>query len=532
MKPLKVLIVGGGSAGWISAAYMDAYLNGVNGGPKDVEITVVESKTIPRIGVGESTIPTMVRTLTTIKIPERDFMRTADATFKQSITFADWRETGHFYVHPFTRQTTSLRTPRGIKWLRTDRSIPFASTVSLQVYATEKALAPKLLKHPDYLGPLVYAYHIDALKFADFLSDLATSRGVKRVIDDVVDVEVDGDQITALTTKGGERFEADLYIDCTGFSRRLIGQVLGAEFESFGDFLLCDRAVATRVPYDVHRPSRIEATTLCTAKSAGWIWDIPVQSARGLGYVYSSQFLSDEEAEAELIAHEGAHVADLPKNRIKFQSGHLKTPWKGNCVAIGLAGGFIEPLESTGLWFVEDGIDLLCELLPRLGDMTHCRDLYNLTAGRRYEETSDFINLHYCLTQRDDTPFWREVRKPERISAGLAEKLATWNTKPPSPADIEYSRTLYGYHNYEYILFGMGWTPEAMAEPAPGAPAPDVADLRRQEREAEQHFMPHGDFLKEFLTGEPGRMTGLGGKETTMPTLDPETALRHFTNNV
>ncbi len=525
----NVVIVGGGSAGWITAAYMDAVLNGVGTPEKAVNITLVESDRIGRIGVGESTIPTMMRTLRTIGISERDFMRCCDATFKQSIKFVNFRVNDDRYFHPFTRLLSTQNDPKGHEWLSSDRSVPFASIVSVQPHTTDLALAPKRLEHSDYRGPLLYAYHIDAEKFALYLRDLAMSRGVKHVIGDVTDVETSGPEtIAAVTTKQGDRLEADLFIDCTGFARVLIGKTLKAEFESFSDFLLCDRAIATRVPHTVRQPEKLEATTTCTAKSSGWIWNIPLQGRRGTGYVYSSAFLSDDEAEAEFIAHEGDHARDLDKFRIKFEAGHLTTPWKGNCVAIGLAGGFLEPLESTGLWFIEDGVDLLCELFPKLGDMTHCRHMYNEICDRRYKENADFINLHYCLTQRDDSPFWREIRKPERLSPTLKQRLDTWNTKLPSRSDTKHTNALYGYINYEYILFGMGWTPDAMRDPAPGAAPPDMAALDKMAAEAERYLPPQDKFLKDFLSGETKSRDGDGGESSLNQSLDPATALQHF----
>ncbi len=527
---MKVVIVGGGSAGWICAAFMDAYLNGVRGGPKSVDITVVESKAIGRIGVGEATVPTIRRTLAAIGVKERDFMRATNATFKQSIQFAGWRDGGDadVYLHPFSSHIAPSVGTNGLSWIKSDRSVSYASMVSLQAHATHLALSPKLQNFADFKGPMTYAYHLDAIRFADFLCALATKRGVTHVIDDVVDVETGGgDRIDAVVTKGGVRLEADLFVDCTGFARRLIGKALGAEFESFSDFLLCDRAVACPLPYELHRPERMEASTLSMARDSGWIWDVPLQNRRGSGYVYSSQFTSDEEAEADLIAYLGEAARDLPKNRIKFESGHLLTPWKGNCVAIGLAGGFLEPLESTGIWFIEKGVDLLCELFPRFGEQEHCRDLYNHNLRRRYRDTADFINLHYCLTQRTDTPFWREVQKPERISPTLRKQLQIWETKLPSPADIDHSRTLFGYQNFEFILFGMGWTPASSRDPEPGAKPPDVAVLRRQERQVEQTLSPHEEFLKRYLA--PGAENDDGARRGAA--MDPLTLVSHFADS-
>lgn len=382
---MRVLVVGGGSAGWITAAYLDAVLNGV-GTPKSVLVGLIESEKIGRIGVGEATIPTIKRTLQRIQIPERVFMDAADATFKQAIRFDNWLHEDHSYYHPFDRLTATQFDRHGLRWLMSDRSLPYADTVTPQTKLCDEGLAPKRAEDGDYQGNIAYAYHMDAEKFAETLRDLAKSRGVQHMIDDVVEVEqADDGSIAAVKTESGQRIEADLFVDCSGFARLLIGKTLGAEFESYKDWLLCDGAIAMRVPYDVYPQKNVRPYTTATALSSGWVWDIGLSDRRGTGYVFSSDFLSPEEAEAELKAHEGPHAADLPARYLKFNSGRIQTPWVKNCVAIGLAAGFLEPLESTGLYFVEEGVDYLCELFPHFGRMEELRALYNHRMRQRYE---------------------------------------------------------------------------------------------------------------------------------------------------
>jgi len=509
---MRILIVGGGSAGWITAAYLDRALNGQ--GPKNAPIAVVESARIGRIGVGEATIPTMKRTLSRIGVPEREFLQAADATFKQAIRFDNWLRPGHKYYHPFDRLTATRFDQHGLRYLASDRKLPFADGVTPQTGLCEEELSPKLSDDGDYNGQMPYAYHMDAEKFADYLSNFCRNRGVGHVVDDVVEVQrrENGD-VTAIKTAGGQRIEADLFIDCTGFARLLIGKTLGVEYKEFGDYLLCDRAVAMQVPYDVHPQKNVRPYTTSTALTSGWVWDIGLQNRRGTGYVYSSQFISDDDAEAELRAHEGPHCKDINARRLKFVTGRVKEAWKNNVVAIGLSAGFLEPLESTGLFFIEEGADYLSELFPRLGDWSVCRQMYNDRMRARYAECLDFINLHYVLTQRDDSPFWREVKKPERITPSLKEMLARWNEKPPSRLDFTDQQQLFSHINFEFILYGMEWAPDKMRDPYPDASPinPDIID--RIGKGARKGLRRHSEFIQNYLNPTAkGRRGGKQGK--------------------
>lgn len=501
---MRVLVVGGGSAGWITAAYLDRSLNGT--GPKDVLIGVVESARIGRIGVGEATIPTMKRTLARIGVPEREFLKAADATFKQAIRFDDWLTDGHKYYHPFDRLTATRYDRHGLRYLASDRSVSFADMVTPQTGMCEDGLSPKKAGDRDYEGQMPYAYHMDAEKFADYLMNLCKSRGVHHVVDDVVDVEVaENGDVAAIKTAGGTRIEADLFIDCTGFARLLIGKTLGVPYHEFGDYLLCDRAVAMQVPYDLSPRKNVRPYTTSTALSAGWVWDIGLQNRRGTGYVYSSQFISDDEAEAELKAHEGPHCAELKPRRLKFVTGRVEEAWKNNVVAIGLSAGFLEPLESTGLFFIEEAADYLSELFPRLGGIEHNRRIFNDRMKARYAESLDFINLHYALSQRDDTPFWKEVRKPERITPSLKALLERWDEKPPSRLDFTDQQQLFSHINFEFILYGMRWAPKALSAPLPGSKSPDTTLIQRIGASARKGLRQQTPFIQAFMTAPPPR---------------------------
>jgi tryptophan halogenase len=480
MRVKRVLVVGGGSAGWTAAAYLNAALN--IGTRRVIEVGLVESPDVPRIGVGEATVPNINRTLAMIGIDELDFMKACDATFKASIRFRNWlNNENEFYHHPFSRFSTGPRDDAGRRWLMSDRSVPFMNTMSAQPVLCEMGLAPKVFEKVNLGIPVGYAFHMNALKYADYLRDFSTARGVTHYLDHVTHVDVaENGSIAALQTKNGNRLEADLFIDCTGFAAELIEKTLGVKWVDFSRWLLCDRALVMPVPYEVHYPGLVRPHTMATALSAGWVWDIPLQNRRGVGYVHSSTHISEEEAEREIRAYEGAHAKDLDSRVIHFKVGMREKAWFKNCIAIGLSGGFLEPLESTGLYLNELAAELLAEHFPYGDDMEALAFRFNRMMQNRYYEILDFINMHYCLTRRTDSQFWRDVARPERINDRLQTKLDFWRIKPPSVSDFvdqifpgqtdnrpgsgvacEDSRSpvdtgrLWNHHSYEAILYGM-----------------------------------------------------------------------------
>jgi len=526
MRTKRVLVVGGGSAGWTAAAYLNAALN--TGGNNIVEIGLVESPDIPRIGVGEATVPNINRTLAMIGIDELDFMKATDATFKASIRFVNWLDTKNkFYHHPFSRFGAGLRDDAGRRWLMSDRSIPYMNTMSAQPALCEMGLAPKVLEKVNLGIPTGYAFHLNALKFADYLRDFSKLRGVNHFLDNVVDVDVaETGHILAVKTEGGERLEADLFIDCTGFAAVLTEKTLGVDWVDFSQWLLCDRALVMPVPYEVHYPGLVRPHTMATALSAGWVWDIPLQNRRGVGYVHSSAHISEEEAQREIRAYEGTHAKDLDARFVNFKVGMRRKAWFKNCIAMGLAGGFLEPLESTGLYLNEVAAELLAEHFPYGDDMEPLAFRFNRLMENRFYEILDFINMHYCLTRRTDTEFWREIGRPERINDRLRAKLDYWRIKPPSVSDfvdpffpgqpvgsplsggasgdircpIDTGR-LWNHHSYEAILYGMDflrdecneWYGENRPRPAIHKKVLDAVNT------AQDKLPPHDVWLKRMV---------------------------------
>ncbi len=522
----RVVIVGGGSAAWMTAAYLNAALN--RGGRKVAEISLVESPDVPRIGVGEATIPSINHILAVIGIDEKEFMRRVDGTFKQSIKFVNWlRNGGEYYYHAFGRYKPTPLDDSGPRWLKSNRSTPFMETISAQPLICERNLAPQMLGQWDFGPRLTYAFHMNALKFADYLCELSVARGVNHYVDHVVDVEMaENGNIDVVQTRSGKRIEADLFVDCTGFAALLIEKKLGVKWIDCSQWLLCDRALTIHVPYEHHYPGYVRPYTTSTALSAGWVWDIPLQSRRALGYVHSSAFLSEEEAENELRAFEGQHAEKLSSGLVRFKVGVREKAWVKNCVAIGLAGGFIEPLESTGLYLSDLAAVMLTEHFPYRGDMAPLAFRFNRIMANRFYEILDFINMHYCLTRREDSEFWREIRKPERIHDRLKAKLDFWRQKPVAQVDFEDQflpgqtdtplgsagipgdhRTpidtgkLFTRSSYEAVMYGMDFMDEEYRERYGNDRSPSAVHRRIVERltMAPQKLPPHDIWLKQIL---------------------------------
>jgi len=455
----NVLIVGGGTAGWLTAAFLAKSLG--SSAPGSVAITVVESPEIATIGVGEGSFPSMRGTLAAIGIDEATFIRECQATFKQGIKFVDWvRPPGQsgsdHYFHPFSMPSQRVG---GVEllpyWLQgvAPEGVPFASAVTMQKLIADQCRAPKRENDQDFLGPMNYAYHFDAGLFAQLLERHAKTLGVghkKATITDVLLTE-DG-AISALHTSEGVSLCADLYIDCSGFHAALIGRALGSSFKSVDDVLFVDRAVAMQVPYS-SSDSEIPSYTISTAQTAGWIWDIGLQQRRGIGYVYSSRYEDDVAAEKTLRQYIGPAADEQAARFIKLKLGYRPQQWVKNCVAVGLSGGFLEPLEASGIGLVETAAYLISYLFPADGNQVPVAKLFNELMCQRYERIVDFIKMHYCLTQRRDSAFWCDNVDP--ISEKLKEQLAMWRCRPPHRLDFVSDVEMYPCSSWQYVLYGM-----------------------------------------------------------------------------
>lgn len=522
----RLVIVGGGSAGWIVAAYLNGALN-ARGKHKTVDIALIESPDVPRIAVGEATIPNIVKSLGVIGVDEIDFMKATDATFKQSIQFVNWEQNdGSSYHHPFNILRSEPIDTWGRDWLSSRRDVPFIDTVSDQPRICEMNLAPKMLGEWTFGHPFQYAYHMNALKLADYLRDFSSARGVMHVSANVVDVTVrENGYIDYVTTDDNRSISGDIFIDCTGFKSLLLGQTLGVSNIDFSQFLLCDQAIVAHFPYDHYYPGVIRPYTTSTALSAGWTWDIPMQSRRSLGYVHSSAFIAEEQAIGELASYQGVTPEEVESTLVKFHVGQKQKAWHANCIAIGLSGGFIEPLESTGLYLCDEAAAILAEHFPyKNDDIDVLAFRFNRHMSNRYYEILDFINMHYCLTKRTDTAFWREIQRPERINDRLKAKLEFWKIKEPSKLDfvdqffpgfshanidqsdidprppVDTGR-LWHYESYKAVLYGMnyhGFDPKTRPlEDRPPTKKMDI--IRERVKHAPQFLAPHDAWLHSKL---------------------------------
>lgn len=458
----RVVIVGGGSAGWIMAAYLNGALNN-RGRNKTVDITVIESPDTPRISVGEATVPSIHHVLDVVGVNEAEFMKAADATFKQSIKYVNWLEKdGTGYHHPFNRATLGPIDNSGANWLYSKRNIPFMETVSAQTMIAEENRGPKTFDGRPFVAPLKYAYHFDAQLFADYLTSIATAAGVTHIRANVVNVNsAENGLIDSVDLDTDSQVEGDIFVDCSGFRAILMEKALGVPFEDFSQWLFCNQAVVAQFGYDDYFPGVIRPYTTSTAMSAGWIWDTPTQTRRAIGYVHSSDFIDADQASAELLSYQGLPEGSVDTRLIKFKVGKRQKAWAGNCIAAGLASGFIEPLESTGIYLSELAAVLLAEHFPyRDEDLTPLAFRFNRIISNRYYEILDFINMHYCLTRRTDTEFWRTVQKPEHITDRLQAKFEHWRMKPPSMSDFS-DQTFAGYS------YGEGVTGDPEIDPRP-----------------------------------------------------------------
>lgn len=459
-RDTDILIVGGGTAGWLTAAYLAQTLKSKE---KDgVRVTLIESSDIGIIGVGEGTIPTIRATMNTIGVDEAVFMREANASFKQGIKFVNWTHAPNdnpndWYYHSFSQprlmENGQSLTPY---WLmRLAGEARFSDAVCLQDKLCEAQRAPKTLQHGAYLGPLSYAYHFDAGKLAGLLKTLGVERGVTHLIGNVEEVCLDEQgAIECVKTRGHGDLRANLYVDSTGFAGFLIEKALGEKFQSLNDQLFVDSAIAIQVPYgDPKAPVNVATTS--TAHEAGWTWDIPLADRRGIGYVYSSRYTDDDRAEDVIRNYIGPAANDLPARKLKLRVGVRDRNWVKNCVAVGLSAGFLEPLESTGIMMSEVAAHLISLLYPRDGDMTAAANHFNRSMGERFRAVTDFIKMHYCLTKRTDTDFWIDNTRPETIPDSLQERLALWKQRPPDVFDFPSLHECFEAFNYQYILYGM-----------------------------------------------------------------------------
>jgi len=495
--PLNIVIVGGGSAGWMCAAACAQVLH-----PERYRLTLIESDDIGTVGVGEATLPALRDFNTLLRIDEAQFMRETQATFKLGIEFRNWDRPGEHYVHPFG---SFGQLWGGVEfqhhWMRA-RQRGLNPAPLAEYSCAVRACRRNAFDFPDFKSTRStfygYAYHFDAGLYAQFLRRWAIARGVKRIEGQVIDVALNGQSgdIAGLTLKSGATIQGDFFVDASGFRSLLLGDKLGSAWEDWTHWLPCDRALA--VPCE--SSADFTPFTRSIAQRAGWIWRIPLQHRTGNGHVFASRFISEDEACATLLGQLDGQAMAEPK-LLRFRAGRRVETWKRNCVGIGLASGFLEPLESTSLFLIQQGIQDMLRLLPTPeagGIDERLAGEFNRRSDALYERIRDFLILHYVANQRHGEPLWDHVRSyalPESLEHKL--KLFTSRGHVPYFKDGFFSRD-----SWLAVLFGQGLMPRAYDRLADIIPLEELdAQLRVLHARVATHVddMPsHADVIARY----------------------------------
>lgn len=459
----KIVIIGGGTAGWLTAGVLASHYKSDN--TEGLSVVLVESPDVATIGVGEGTWPSMRTTLQKMGVSETDFIRECDVSLKQGSRFDNWvTGASDYYYHPFSL-------PQGFGefnlvnyWQAIRDKISFADAVSQQGQLCDRGLAAKQIATPEFAFNVNYGYHLDAGKFAAFLQKHCVEKlGVTHILDHVIDVNSrPNSDIESVSTEGNGTVAGDLFIDCTGFASILIGKHFNVPFKSVSDTLFNDTALAMQVPYKSEKDP-IASHTLSTAQSAGWIWNIGLPTRRGIGHVYSSKYISDEGAERELREYVAPIVGrsqaeQLSVRKIPINSGHRTEFWHRNCVAIGLSAGFVEPLEASALVLVESSAKFIAQQLPENADlMPLLAKRFNQKFNNHWERIVDFLKLHYLLNQRNDDGYWQANRNIDSVPTTLQESLTLWRHQPPWLDDAPHFDDLFSSASFQYVMYGMGF---------------------------------------------------------------------------
>jgi tryptophan halogenase len=504
----SIFVVGGGTAGWLSALYLQRAFG------QTVRVSLIESKNIGRIGVGEATVSTLRYTMQFLGFAEDEWMPHVGATYKLAVRFEQWNRPAsagaeHFY-HPFFERNEPLVAPlatwmpevgEGVSlmhyWLRdhlAGNTKPYAYAVFPGPVICDRRKSPRF---QDRTTPEIpAAYHLDAFRFQTFLTAKGTARGIQHVIDDVLGVKLDDRGfVCGLQTAEHGELSADLYIDCSGFRSVLLGKALGEPFESSAKSLWCDSAVATR---PANAEGDLEPYTNARASDAGWMWNIPLYHRAGTGYVYCSRYKTKDEAELEIRDYLGPRAdRDTFVAHLKFTPGRYRRAWVNNCVAIGLAANFIEPLESTTIFLIEYALANLVSYFPDRSFAPERANRYNHIVGQMFDEVRDFIVLHFLGSNRSDTPFWRDLVRECEIPNALAEQLAFFKVSMPSGE--RFRNFVFRERSYACLLAGLGKLPK---QPAPvighfdDTVATQAFDtIARRTRELAEKLPGHREFL-------------------------------------
>ncbi|MCP8899341.1 tryptophan halogenase family protein [Gilvimarinus xylanilyticus] len=445
-----LIIVGGGTAGWMAAASISCQLSSFN-----IQVTLIESEDIGTVGVGEATIPSIRSYNDSLGIDELDFIKATQATFKLGIEFRDWREKGSRFFHPFADYGIDLNGVAFHHYLSRARQCGLEADPAVYSFATQLAWQNRFAQpHANPPSPLAeygYAYHFDAGRYAQFLRAYAEKRGVTRVEGKIATTQLhpyNGD-IDSVTLEDGKVIDGDFFVDCSGFRGLLIEQALHTGYDDWRQWLPCDSAIAVQSD----KADTLTPYTRTTAKDAGWQWRIPLQYRTGNGYVYASAFCDLDEAESTLF--EGLDTAALTEpRRFQFVTGKRKKIWHKNCFALGLASGFLEPLESTSISLIQTGISKLLEFFPHNGIVPADQNEVNRQHSHEFERIRDFLILHYKATARRDTPFWQHCQQMP-VPDSLQHKMDVFRSRgkvvmlDPEAFERDSWVTMYlGFHKF------------------------------------------------------------------------------------
>ena len=497
MTPIRhIVIVGGGTAGWMAAAALSRLLEG-----NELAITLIESEEIGTVGVGEATIPPFVEFNQLLGIDEREMMAATQATFKLGIQFVNWGKQGDSYIHPFGNYGYEID---GVSFHHVWHHFrQQGDPRPLQVFNLETMAAHfgRFARTEDYqrddLPPANYAYHLDATAYARFLRGYAEKRGVMRREGKVADVPLDGGSgfVASVTMDDGEIIPGDLFLDCSGFRGLLIEQALETGYDDWSNFLPCNRAVA--LPCAREDGSPPAPYTRSTAHTAGWQWTVPLQKRNGNGHVYCSSFMEDQEALDILLGN----IAGKPQaepNFLRFVTGRRRKFWNKNVVALGLAAGFMEPLESTSIHLINTGINKLIAVLSLDGVTQAQEDAFNRLTGKEYDRIRDFLILHYKATERTDSEFWNHCRTMA-VPDSLTEKIALFRSNGQIFREED---ELFTETSWAAVMMGQGIQ---MGGHNPMAETIVDAKLRREFDEIEksvryvvQHMPPHEAYIQQY----------------------------------
>jgi tryptophan halogenase len=492
----QIIIVGGGTAGWMAAAALSRLRAG-----RPVEITLIESEEIGTVGVGEATIPPFLDFNRLLEIDEREMLSMVQGSFKLGIQFVNWGKIGDSYIHPFGNYGYQVD---GISFHHVWHKYQQAGDKRpIQVFNVETMAAHfgRFARTEDYqredLPPVNYAYHIDAGRYAKFLRNYAEVRGVVRREGKINDVTLDNESgfVSSLTMENGDVLKGDLFIDCSGFRGLLIEQALKTGYDDWSNYLPCNRAVA--LPCLREDGSGPLPYTRATAHSAGWQWQVPLQHRNGNGHVYCNEYMSDDEAHAILVNNIAGKPGAEP-NFLRFLTGRRKKFWNKNVVALGLASGFMEPLESTSLHLVNTGINKLIALLSLDGVTQAQEDAFNRLTGKEYARIRDFLILHYNSTTRDDSPFWNYCRNMP-VPDSLTEKVELFRQNGQIFREDD---ELFTETSWAAVMMGQGIKmgghnamADAVKEPTTRR---EIDEMEKSIQFVVQHMPSHGDYLQKY----------------------------------